>query len=82
LGWAKLNEYYTLIERSAVYIAAKVLIPSQKWTYFDAPLALEWIITAKGAAQDLWKYQYKAACDGTYNCTNVVVLVDCFNRLF
>jgi hypothetical protein len=30
LGWAKLNQYYTLTERSAVYTAAMILIPLQK----------------------------------------------------
>jgi hypothetical protein len=38
-----------------------VLIPSQKWTYFDAHWPLEWVVTAKEAVQDLWKGQYKAA---------------------
>jgi hypothetical protein len=41
LGWAKFNQYYTLTERSAVYTAAMILIPSQKWTYFDANWPLE-----------------------------------------
>ena len=61
LGWMKLNQYYSWTERSAVYTAAMVLIPSQKWTYFDTNWPVEWVVTARAAVQELWKSQYKAA---------------------
>jgi hypothetical protein len=34
-GWAKLDAYYTLTERSSAYVAAIVLSPNRKWHYFD-----------------------------------------------
>jgi hypothetical protein len=37
------------------------LIPSQKWTYFDAYWSLEWVTIANEAVQELWKSQYRAA---------------------
>jgi hypothetical protein len=35
LGWAKLNKYYGLIKKSPAYVAAVVLDPTQKWSYFE-----------------------------------------------
>ena len=33
-SWAKLNKYYGLTDRTPVYMAVIVLIPSLKWSYF------------------------------------------------
>jgi hypothetical protein len=38
-AWNKVNKYYTLTERSVVYTAAMVLVPSQKWAFFKQ---LQW----------------------------------------
>jgi hypothetical protein len=59
-GWAKLDKYYGLTERSSVYIAAMVLIPSQKWTYFEDNWDLDWVIAGKKAVQELWQSQYRS----------------------
>jgi hypothetical protein len=44
-GWAKLDKYYTLTERSPVYIAALVLSPQWKWDYIDNNWPKEWQAT-------------------------------------
>lgn len=52
-GWAKLDKYYGLTERSSVYIAAMVLIPSQKWTYFEDNWDPDWVTVGKKTVQEL-----------------------------
>jgi hypothetical protein len=59
-SWAKLDKYYGLTERSSVYIAAMVLIPSQKWTYFEDNWDPDWVIAGKKAVQELWQSQYRS----------------------
>jgi DNA-binding PadR family transcriptional regulator len=59
-GWAKLDAYYTLTERSSAYVAAIVLSPHRKWHYFDTAWEEhpEWIESNKTAVEDLWKSRY------------------------
>jgi hypothetical protein len=59
-GWAKLDAYYTLTERSSAYVAAIVLSPHRKWHYFDVAWEdhLEWIESSKVAVEGLWKSRY------------------------
>ncbi|KAG7402930.1 Zinc finger BED domain-containing protein RICESLEEPER 2 [Fusarium oxysporum f. sp. rapae] len=59
-GWAKLDAYYTLTERSSAYVGAIVLSPHRKWHYFDTAWEEhpEWIESNKTAVEDLWKSRY------------------------
>ena len=59
-GWAKLDAYYTLTERSSAYVAAIVLSPHPKWHYFDIAWEdhPEWIESSKIAVESLWKSRY------------------------
>jgi hypothetical protein len=57
-GWAKLDKYYSLTGRSPAYIAAMVLCPQWKWTYFDANWPEKWCAEAKKALEDFWMRQY------------------------
>lgn len=50
-GWAKLDKYYSLTDRSPVYITALVLCPQNKWQYMDDNWPIEWIIDAKTKVQ-------------------------------
>jgi hypothetical protein len=59
-GWAKLDKYYSLTDRSPVYIAAMILIPSQKWSYFEDNWDPIWVADAKKTVQDFWQSQYKS----------------------
>lgn len=51
-GWKKLNKYYSLTERSPVYIAALVLCPQWKWEYIDNNWPAHWIPLAKAQMQE------------------------------
>ena len=59
-GWAKLEKYYSLTERSPVYIAALVLCPQNKWDYIDSNWPAEWVLTAKIQMQEFWQTEYKS----------------------
>ena len=58
-GWAKLDKYYSLTDKSPVYIAALVLCPQWKWSYFEDNWPAEWISAAKEVVQTLWEQDYK-----------------------
>ena len=61
-GWAKLNKYYTLTERSAAFIAAIVMCPQFKWQYVsDMQWPEDWIETARIAVQKMWESEYKGS---------------------
>ena len=61
-GWAKLNKYYTLTERSAAFIAAIVMCPQFKWQYIsDMQWPEDWIETARSAVQKMWESEYKGS---------------------
>jgi hypothetical protein len=58
--WAKLDKYYSLTDRSPVYITALVLCPQNKWQYMDDNWPTEWIIDAKTKVQMFWELEYKS----------------------
>jgi len=58
--WAKLDKYYSLTDRSPVYIAALVLCPQNKWQYIEDNWLIEWIADAKAKVQLFWKREYKS----------------------
>lgn len=41
-SWAKLDKYYSLTDRSPVYIAALVLSPQRKWDYIANNWPADW----------------------------------------
>ena len=45
-GWKKLTEYYRKADRAPVYIAAIVLDPTKKWSFFR-DWEPEWLTSAK-----------------------------------
>lgn len=59
-AWLKLDEYYTLTDRSIAYVAAVVLNPAHKWTYFEKHWAskLDWLVEAKASFRAFWE-QYR-----------------------
>ncbi len=59
-GWAKLDAYYSLTDRSCAYVAAIVLSPHRKWHYFDVAWEdhSEWTESSKSAVEALWKTRY------------------------
>jgi hypothetical protein len=59
-GWAKLEKYYSMTDRSPVYIAALVLCPQYKWEYIDINWPAEWIPPAKIRMQEFWQMEYKS----------------------
>lgn len=59
-GWAKLDKYYTLTERSPVYIAALVLSPQWKWDYINNNWPKEWHTTYRAQMLDFWTTEYKS----------------------
>ena len=59
-GWAKLDKYYSLTERSPAYIASMVLVPWQKWSYFEDNWPVEWVSDARTTVQRLWEQDYKS----------------------
>jgi hypothetical protein len=59
-GWAKLDKYYSLTERSPVYIAALVLSPQWKWDYIDNNWPKEWRAACRTQMLDFWTTEYKS----------------------
>jgi hypothetical protein len=59
-GWAKLDKYYSLTERSPVYIAALVLSPQWKWEYIDNNWPQEWRSACRQQMLDFWTTEYKS----------------------
>jgi len=54
-SWSKLNKYYGLMDRTPVYIAAIVLVPSLKWYYFENKWDSLWVLDAKKEVLALWE---------------------------
>lgn len=52
-GWAKLDAYYTLTDRSSAYVAAIVFSPHRKWHYIDVAWEdhPEWVESSKAAVE-------------------------------
>jgi hypothetical protein len=59
-GWAKLDKYYSLTDRSPVYIAALVLSPQWKWDYIDNNWPEEWRPDCRKRMLDFWTTEYKS----------------------
>jgi hAT family C-terminal dimerisation region len=59
-GWAKLDHYYNLTDRSPVYIAAIVLNPKWKFEYFTSIWTSEWIEDAKRKLRRFWEEHYQS----------------------
>ena len=57
-SWAKLDKYYSLTDRSPIYIASLVLCPQWKWTYFEANWPITWLESGRTTVQELW-HEYK-----------------------
>lgn len=61
-GWAKLEKYYSLTNRSAAYTAAIVCCPQYKWQYFtDVAWPQEWVDNARIIVRDMWESEYKGS---------------------
>ena len=59
-GWVKLNHYYSLTDRSPVYVAAIVLNPRWKFDYFEGTWTQTWIAEAKGKLRSFWEEYYQS----------------------
>ncbi|KJZ68764.1 hypothetical protein HIM_11848 [Hirsutella minnesotensis 3608] len=61
-AWAKLADYYELIEDSRLYSAATVLNPSLEWAYMEQTWKekTEWIERAKSRVAQLWRETYNS----------------------
>ncbi|KAF1732502.1 putative AC transposase [Beauveria bassiana] len=59
-GWAKLDKYYSLTDRSPVYIAALVLSPQWKWDCIDNNWPADWRGPCRQQMQDFWVTEYKS----------------------
>ncbi len=59
-GWAKLNRYYNLTDRSPVYVAAIVLNPKWKFEYFTGIWTPDWIKDAKWKLRAFWEECYQS----------------------
>jgi hypothetical protein len=61
-AWLKLDKYYALTDNSEAYVAAVVLNPYEKWTFFKRSWKSkpDWILTAKRKVRGLWE-EYKEA---------------------
>jgi hypothetical protein len=59
-GWAKLDKYYSMTDRSPVYIAALVLSPQWKWEYIDNNWPEQWQANCRKRMLDFWTEEYKS----------------------
>ena len=59
-GWAKLDKYYSLTDRSPVYIAALVLSLQWKWDYIDNNWPSDWRAPCRKQMLDFWNKEYKS----------------------
>ena len=60
LGWKKLNDYYTLTDRSPVHVISVVLHPRFTWRYLRKQWKKrpEWITAAEQAVKQYWLQNY------------------------
>jgi hypothetical protein len=59
IGWALLDKYYSLTDRSPAYVAAVLLHSRHKWAYFTNKWKPEWVQSVKASVRQLWVAQYK-----------------------
>jgi hypothetical protein len=62
-GWAKLNEYYTLMDDSPAYAASVVLNPSHHWQYIEhkwtGERARTWLRDTKTSVKKFYNENWK-----------------------
>lgn len=71
-GWAKLNHYYNLTDRSPVYIAAIVLNPKWKFEYFTGIWTPGWVEDAKQQLRAFWQERYQSKGVSTETVTTAI----------
>ena len=59
-GWKKLVQYYKKADRLPSYIAAIVLNPTKKWSYFE-DWEPEWRFSAKQSLKSFWESTYRSS---------------------
>lgn len=59
-GWNKLRQYWKKADRAPAYIAAVVLNPRYKWSYFRH-WEDDWISAAKSNLKDFWQTTYRSS---------------------
>lgn len=59
-GWAKLDKYCSLTDRSPVYIAAMILSPQWKWDYIENNWPSDWQAPCRKRMLDFWTKNYKS----------------------
>ena len=57
-AWQKLIKYYNMSETSEVYVAALVLDPRYKWSYFEKNWQ-DWVDDQKGRISQYWQANYQ-----------------------
>ena len=62
-GWAKMDKYYKLSDKTPAYVAAMVLHPSRKWRWIEKHWKAEWIPGAKAKMKEFWETKYKPTDD-------------------
>ena len=61
LGWQKLEEYYSLPDKTPISYAALALHPAYRWDYLEEQWASrsDWVTKAKKIVKDVWVMDYK-----------------------
>jgi hypothetical protein len=68
-GWAKMEKYHSLTDRSSAYIGSVVLNPTFKWKYIEENWDAEWVPNAKRLMKQLWD-SYKPTSISTASITS------------
>ncbi|RYP56930.1 hypothetical protein DL770_010799 [Monosporascus sp. CRB-9-2] len=60
LAWKKLDEYYSKVEETPMYVTALALHPAYRWLWFERNWSdhPEWIQRAKQQVSDIWYTDY------------------------
>jgi hAT family C-terminal dimerisation region len=58
-GWAKMDKYYKLTDKTPAYVAAMVLHPSRKWKWIEKHWKSDWVPEAKERMLKFWETSYK-----------------------
>ncbi|RYO79483.1 hypothetical protein DL762_008141 [Monosporascus cannonballus] len=61
LAWKKLDEYYTKVEETPIYVTALALHPAYRWLWFERSWSdhPEWVQRAKQQVSDIWYTDYR-----------------------
>jgi len=60
-GWAKMEKYYKLSDKTPAYVAGIVLHPGRKWKWIEKHWKPEWVQPAKDKMKLFWETKYKPA---------------------